>query len=712
MFRRNQIMTIAIAMASMIASDVTSALEIEEIVVTAERREASVQDTPIAVSAYGEQQMEVLQIDNTIDLVNVVPNLFGGNNTGLGTANMYYMRGQGNDESIATFDPPVGTYVDDVYVTRQNANNFALFDVERIEVLRGPQGTLYGRNTTGGAIALIMKKPAEEFGGYAEVGMGRFSKRSFKASLDIPLTDTFLTKLSAYSVKDDGYLKNTAVNETFNDMDNKGVRLAMRSLISEDVTWDITIDASETSYANVRGALVGGDRVSTSRATVNAVLVGGGELKSNGYGNDVENVNFTSNLAIEGDNGVTNVIIGKRSMDQKFLLNFPNALSDDFFAIDNDGEHDMESLEVKWTGEFYGSTLTTGVFFMNEDNVTDFADYLDFGAFAGAPGDAVVNLANRILENGTDSKSVYAQADIPISGGTLTLGARWTDDEKSIGFSGSIDTQALIDAGVPTRLATSAWTPRIAYKQNISDDLMVYLSATKGFKSGGWNSRCTSGPACLSFNPESLWSYEAGLRGDFMDGRLRANLTLFHSDLKDLQTTSATPDGQFLTTNAGGINNTGVEAEITYLPTENVQVFFAMGFQDADYVDLPTGCVVPNTSFAAFDENCVKAWPKRTPDETYTLGITGEMEVGNGMTLRPYASYRLMGESVTATRQLGYNDSGEEVLNAGIALDSNQGWILKFECNNCTDNTYTTSQLFVPYYNPPRTVDASIRWNF
>ena len=711
MFRRNPIIAISIVTASMIASYAT-ALEIEEIVVTAERREASVQDTPIAVSAYGEQQMEVLQIENTIDLVNVVPNLFGGNNTGLGTANMYYMRGQGNDESIATFDPPVGTYVDDVYVTRQNANNFALFDVERIEVLRGPQGTLYGRNTTGGAIALVMKKPAEEFGGYAEIGIGRFSKRSFRSSLDMPLTDTFLTKLSAYSIKDDGYLKNTAVNETFNDMDNKGVRLAMRSLISDDVTWDVTIDAAETSYANVRGALVGGDRVSTSRATVNAVLVGGGELKSNGYGNDVDSTNFTSNLTIEGDNGVTNLIIGKRSMDQKFLLNFPNALSDDFFAIDNNGEHDMESLELKWTGEFYDALLTTGVYFMNEDNVTDFADYLDFGAFAGAPGNAVVNLANRVLENGTDSKSVYAQADIPISGGTLTIGARWTDDEKSIGFSGSIDTQALIDAGVPTTLSTSAWTPRIAYKQNISDDLMVYMSATKGFKSGGWNSRCTSGPACLSFNPESIWSYETGLRGDFMDGRLRANLTLFHSDLKDLQTTAATPDGQFLTTNAGGINNTGVEAEITYLPTENVQVFFAMGLQDAEYVDLPAGCVVPNASLAAFDENCVKAWPKRTPDETYTLGVTGEMEVGSGMTLRPYATYRLMGESVSATRQLGYNESGEEILNAGIIVDSNQGWILKFECNNCTDNTYTTSQLFVPYYNPPRTVDASIRWNF
>ena len=139
MFKSNQLIAIPLVLAAMFVSNHADAIEIEEIVVTAERREASVQDTPVAVSAYGEQQMEVLQIENTIDLINVVPNLFGGNNTGLGTANMYYLRGQGNDESISTFDPPVGTYVDDVYVTRQNANNFALFDVERIEVLRGPQ---------------------------------------------------------------------------------------------------------------------------------------------------------------------------------------------------------------------------------------------------------------------------------------------------------------------------------------------------------------------------------------------------------------------------------------------------------------------------------------------------------------------------------------------------------------------------------------------
>ena len=690
-----------------------TAAEIEEIIITAERKVASVQDTPIAVSAYGQEQMDILQIENTIDLINVVPNLFGGNNTGLGTANMYYLRGQGNDESISTFDPPVGTYIDEVYVTRQNANNFALFDVERIEVLRGPQGTLYGRNTTGGAISLVMRKPSEENGGFIEAGVGTFGRTTLRGSVDMPMSETVFTKFSAYSVQDDGYLKNTALNKTYNAMDNTGFRAAARVLISDTTTWDVALDVTDTSYANVRGAKVGDDRVSTASATINQAFVGGSGLKSNGYGNDVEATNFVSNLSIDMGTGTTSFIVGKRDMEQKFLLNFPNGLSDDFFAIDNDGNHEMTSVELKWSGDLENGSMTFGIYYMDEENVTDFADYLDFGGIGlGVPGQAIVNLADRVLSNDTKSASIYAQADLNVGSGILTLGGRYTDDEKTIAYSGGITTQALVDAGVPIKLSTSKFTPRIAYKVDINENAMAYVSATKGFKSGGWNSRATTGPAAASFDPEQLWSYELGLRGDYMNNRLRTNITVFHSDLEDLQTTAATPDGQFLTTNAGGLRNTGVEAEITYLPNDNLQMFFAMGFQDAKYVDLPPGCATPNTSIAAFDLNCIAADPKRTPDHTYTIGINGDYEVGDGLTFSPYASARIIGENVTATRQQGLNESGETTVNAGFALSNGGPWTLRIECNNCSDNTYTTSFLFVPYFNPPRTYTASLKWVF
>ena len=242
----------------------TTFAQLEEVLVTAERREASVQDVPIAVSAYNEDMIDKLQIDDTLDLINVVPNMFGGNNTGLGTANMYYLRAQGNDESISTFDPPVGTYVDDVYITRQNVNNVALFDVERIEVLRGPQGTLYGRNTTGGAISVVMKKPSDTMQGYVEAGAGRFGKTLLRGSIDLPLSDNVLTKFSAYYVDDDGYLENRTDGKDYNEADLTGVRAALRWLISDSMTWDIAIDGGKSEVANIHGFLDGDDRYSLS----------------------------------------------------------------------------------------------------------------------------------------------------------------------------------------------------------------------------------------------------------------------------------------------------------------------------------------------------------------------------------------------------------------------------------------------------------------
>ncbi|HLL58532.1 MAG TPA: TonB-dependent receptor plug domain-containing protein, partial [Allosphingosinicella sp.] len=210
---------------------------IADIIVTAQRRAESLQDVPIAISAFSAEQLEAQGVSNTLELGRFVPNLVAQNNTGIGSANSYYLRGLGSTETIATFDPPVGTYVDDIYLSRQNANNLSLFDVERVEVLRGPQGTLFGRNTTGGAINVIMREPGRDFGGYVELGYGRFNKVLGRASVDVPLADSVAIKLSGYFENDDGYARNVTTGERLNDNDGWGARLGMRAEVSDRVRW-------------------------------------------------------------------------------------------------------------------------------------------------------------------------------------------------------------------------------------------------------------------------------------------------------------------------------------------------------------------------------------------------------------------------------------------------------------------------------------------
>ena len=324
-----------------------------------------------------------------------------------------------------------------------------------------------------------------------------------------------------------------------------------------------------------------------------------------------------------------------------------------------------------------------------------------------------------MLENGTESWAVYGQADIGIGDrGTLTVGARYTDETKDISVSDALPTQLITNdilavAGIPREQDESIVTPRIAYAHDFSDSVMGFVSATRGFKAGGWNARGAVGFDLQPFGPETLWAYEAGIRGDFLNDRLRFNATFFITDLEDLQITSATPSGAFLTTNGGGLDVTGLEIETTWLPTDNWDIFFAAGFQDAEYKDLPTGCVAPNVDFAAFDTNCNVADPKRSPDLTWTLGTTVSIPMpGLGATLQPNALIRYIGENVVGTRQLGENDP-EVIVNAGVALIDDDGrWRLTAECNNCSDEEYVTSFLLTNYFTPPMTWQLRFRWNY
>jgi iron complex outermembrane recepter protein len=790
---------------------------IADIVVTAQRRSESVQDVPIAISAFSSAQLESQGVSNTLQLGQYVPNLVAQNNTGLGSANAYFLRGLGNTETIATFDPPVGTYVDDIYISRQNANNLSLFDVERVEVLRGPQGTLFGRNTTGGAINVIMRKPGETISGYGEIGYGSYSKKLIRGSIDLPLAPTLAIKLSGYWQDDKGYVRNVTTNERMNDDDGWGARIAVRGDLAPDVRWNAAyahivangentlnfdcnpVTPTQCNGRYATGGLKNGNTLSPSPfASLNIA----GRKANYGQGNRAESDLITSTL--EGDIGektTISLITGYIALRQQFAIDFFDgrggpSISTPFppvrgfprggFTILNDGYHSQFSQEVKINGQLADGLIdyVAGGYYLDEYNRTDFADVFSlntllFPPFSVVPGGFGLLLGDRTLTNTTKAFAGYVQGDVNIGALTLTAGIRYTDETKTFTIrdnratcTGAVTLPAtcldnanmVAPSGVriPTRQSAKVWTPRFAVNFKASDDVLLFASATRGFKSGGWNARGTASSQLLPFGPEKVWSYEAGIKSDLFDRRVRANITFFYMDVQDLQTPSALVAASgaitFLTRNFADYRNKGIEAELTFQPVTGLNLYANVGYQDDKYVlkaNAPTldiygiqsvaaqaaacraviaaGNVPGGTGTAACAAGIVDArgnlsTPVRTPDFTAALGGSYKAQLGGGLTLTPSinASYRGRQEvgtsnltiytgSVTGTNGtypanllggteiVGSLSKAAWLFNAGLALKgSDDRWTLSADCTNCLNQDYIQSTLAnYSYLNHP-----------
>jgi iron complex outermembrane receptor protein len=686
---------------------------LEEVVVTAQRRSEAIQDVPIAVTALSDTQLERLNVQQTLDLVKLIPNAFGSNNTGLGTANVYSIRGLNNTESIATFDPPVGTYVDDVFIARQNANNFAFFDVERVEVLRGPQGTLFGRNTTGGAVNVILKKPQPEFGGFAEVGFGQFNERMIRASADLPVSDHFLTKVSGYSVKDDGYVWNTFTGEKLNSDDNKGARVAVRWIPTDSFTWDVAADYVDQNYMNILNQEVAGDgyggRVSTTGMRTDTPATRGifvNDKQNYPLGNEVWSTSITSNIGWQTGIGTFNFITGWRSMEQQFALDFfgippkTPVPTTGQFTIVNDGHHDQFTQEIKLNGDALDNRLryVAGVYYFDEKNKTDLGQLFAInGTALNIPGVTTVfptinaptgitifnsNYYDRTMRNTAKAWAGYVQADFDIVDSlTLTLGGRYTDEKKTIAYTANDNPRApavnqwntddIKAAGIPVEQSTGQFTPRVALKWNVNSDLNFYASATNGFKSGGWNARNVNVSEVQPFKPEKVWSYELGMRSVWFDNRLRANLTAFWSDVTDFQLPSAFVNASggiaFITQNFADLEVKGAELELTWVPVDGLNLFLNAGVQDGKYQNVDPSiksqqaacqAAIEAGNAAGISANCAKgivgpdgkiADPVRLPDYTLTAGFSYTMPLGAGLELTPSAYVQDVGRYVVGT---------------------------------------------------------------
>lgn len=795
------------------------------IVVTAQRREESVQDVPIAISAFDTAELGRRGVTNAIEVAQFVPNLVGVNNTGLGSANAYYLRGLGNSESISTFDPPIGTYVDDIYLSRQGANNFSLFDVDRVEVLRGPQGTLFGRNTTGGAVSLFLAEPEFEFGGSAEVGYGSYDRVEGRVSIDAPLADTFAVKLSGYWQNDRGYVQNTTTGDRLNESDGWGVRIGMVGELSDSVRWTGSYMHTETNALNILNfdcdpadpTNCDGRFISTGYGvndTFDGLLTG--DKDDFGLGADTKMDFVASNFEIGlGDNWSVNLITGYVYTTQDFALDFadgrglpsistptPAVLGypKGGFAIANEAEYSQLSQEIKFNGSVGDGLLdiVTGFYYFEEDNITDLGDiftlpFFPFGTFASAlPDGFSFVLADRTLRSTTTAYAGYIQGDLNLTDQlTLTAGIRYTDESKTFSMfdnratcidqttAGCVSNANLIapnGVAIPEEQNIKIWTPRFAVNFEPTDDVLLFASATRGFKSGGWNARATSASLLLPFAPEKAWSYETGFKAEFLDNRLRVNLTAYLLDVSDIQIPSAftNADGSisFITRNFADYENKGIELEINAVPTDGLNLFASLGYQDDKYkldadgdqfdafgvesvlsqqatclTQLAAGLIPGggDTEAAACGVGIVSAdgsisEPVRTPDFTLAFGASYAAEMGGGLTLTPAvnaswrsksevgtSNYSIYDEPITSSTGTvfagnpfgngnlvtGSESDARWILNGTITLASDSGWTLSAECRNCLDEEAAESSLAdYTYLNAPRTFMIRGKFDF
>ncbi|MFD2137950.1 TonB-dependent receptor [Novosphingobium resinovorum] len=345
-----------------------------DIIVTAQRRPERLQDVPVAVTAFSEEMIRNLNLNDAIKTAQMVPGMIATHNAGLGTANAYYLRGLGNSQSVATFDPPVGTYVDNVYVARQNANNYQFFDVDRVEVLRGPQGTLFGRNTTGGAVSVIMKKPSDRMGAKFEATYGSYDRVTAKTTVDLPVSERVLTKWSAYYVYDKGYLKNVTTGDRLNGERNYGFRGDVRFLPTDDLTIDLSGEYTRNTgtYLGVYAAPGASDRYKTTTTpdfynTRNALPEGNCKgdpvniLLTTVTGNCslTDSYATTADVNWNTDAGNLELIAGYREQEQGYINNYNGTTTNVYAAYilaDKIRNHQV-STELKWTGEAFDDKL-------------------------------------------------------------------------------------------------------------------------------------------------------------------------------------------------------------------------------------------------------------------------------------------------------------------------------------------------------------------
>ncbi|MFT4253652.1 MAG: TonB-dependent receptor, partial [Caulobacter sp.] len=544
------------------SADDAASPAVEQVIVTAERRATDLQKTAIAISAFGSQVLADRKVDSIRDLSGQIPNFSISRVTISHTTQTYALRGVGEADPIQ--EPVLAVYVDDVYVPRQIGSMVEFNDLERIEVLRGPQGTLYGRNSSAGALRIITRDPGQDFRAKAEVGLGSYGAVDVRALVEGPIVDDKLSgSLSYIHHKRDGVTFDPTLNHDVNRIDLDAYRAKLRWTPTEKLDVLLTLNAlrdrsDSRSYVPVtqpNGEF--NNRRSYSEVEPKQDLDQiSGSIRVQYALND--NLKIKSITAYGGFN--LNPVYydndGQAALIQKNLIHY-----NDQYATQ----------EIQLNGDYGKLTFTSGLFYLHERFFVQRDGYSRRSATVTDPvtTPSNYNFARAHNITNTDAYALFGEATYAVTDRlSVTGGLRWTNEEKEFTFdnkvlnlAGEVTGQSIAGTADKT---FSAITPKLSLQYQWTPAILQYATYSKGFKSGGFDNRATRlDLATRPFAPEDVNTYETGLKTELFDRRARVNLAAFYNDYENLQVSYSDPayPGNSIRGNAVGVRLAGVAAD-------------------------------------------------------------------------------------------------------------------------------------------------------
>jgi len=699
------------------------AVGLDTIVVTAQKHLENVQDVAMAVAAFSDDELLEAGVTDAMQLQTIVPSL---TYVATGYLTQPYLRGIGTRLSTVGLEPSIVTYIDDRYVARPFGAMFDMLDVERVEILKGPQGVLYGRNAAGGAIRAITRDPQDRS---VEIAgrVGNYAGRRLQVAAGGPLSDKLRGQITAAAERRAGFATNVVPSgrAMADDVD--------RQIYRGKLLWDVTdgIDAKLTISGWHYADWGGRDLVAAGVPEANRGVALYGGVTSR------EQDEFAT--TITGDDDLNETAADLRfdvSLGDLSFVSVTTYTETDFdYTFDVDASSitlvDLNAIELSetWSQEFQllsreGASLewVGGGYFYSQkaSNLFVFEDPVSAQP-AFALGTDVSNGLQGVV---TDSSAVFAQGSYAFrERWTATLGGRWTRESK----------QATVDAvpGVVTTPSTpyadarnwEDFTPHVALEHRRNFGL-VYLSYSRGFKGGGYSYPAPLNPV---LRPETLDSYEVGIKSDLADDRLRLSSAFFFYDLKDLQVSRNFGGESNTTENAAGARVRGLEVDVEMLITDNLSLRSGIALVDSEYLDYTAAVLMPLMvppygSEPLSDGLDVSGHSLlRSPDEAAYVGLDYGRGLANGAGVRVSIDYSYKGDyyfdfsAVPTTEWLEQDAYG--LLNARVAYSSpGNAWEIGLWGGNLTDASYyedavVTSVSSRASYADPRTygIDFKLR---